>query len=271
MRLRALVILCGFATLTALADSDSGLWLGTDFSKDFGKQWSVNANAGFRAAENWKRESRWDFGLGVDYKPVKFLKLGAGYDFITDRKPREATEHFNKSGVLNGYNVSEPYWRNKHRAYFDITGKVKLGRFTFSLRERYQYTHLMADSTLRNKYRGSLVGVVGYTGPQYNGYMFDSQDWDYKNAKDRHSLRSRLAIKYNIRHCPLTPGVSYEVFNDLGNKMHLDKQRVTVGLDWNVTKHATISAAYVYQHGNGDEDETSENMHVLDVGFSFTF
>ena len=245
--------------LTAFAESEGALWLGADATKSLGTKWEVGANAGFRLANNFRTAERWDVGVSAQFKPIKGLKLGAGYDFIRDWKDEETTAHYNKSGVYNGYNVYDAYWRSKHRLHFDVTGSWKFGRFTLSWRERYQYTRFMEAETWEQKYRGT-------TNP-----LLDSEGYDTKKAKNRHSLRSRLALKYNIRHCPVTPGISYEIYNDLANGFHLDKHRVRAGIDWKINKNCHLGAGYIFQHGNGDEDENGENIHVIDVGFSYSF
>ena len=90
-----------------------------------------------------------------------------------------------------------------------------------------------------------------------------------RKAKNVHYLRSRLQMSYNIRHCPLEPFVSYEFSNDLGNALHLDKTRLMAGSDWKINKKHTLSVAYVYQ--NGADDDASNDIHVIDIGYKFKF
>lgn len=266
-RLLPLIAAAILAPATALAGDDFGLWLDATVQKKVNKRFSVDAGLDYRAEQNLRHVARWGASVGADYKVASFLKLGAGYAFITDRNPREAEPHYSGKGVFNGYNIDHSYWRNKHRLYAEVTGKVSAGRFTFSLRERYQYTHFMPDSTWREKYRGAIQ--PGYDGAQYGGYMFSSAGMDDKPARNKHFLRSRLQVEYNIRHCPLTPFVSYELSNNLSDGCHLDKQRFSIGTDWKVKKGHTISIAYV--HEDGADDDTSGNLHALDIGYKFKF
>ena len=259
------LLLVSLLALPALAQSDLGLWTGLTFEKEFGKRFSLDAGVDFRAAENITRESRWAASLGAGYKVNKHLKLGAGYIFITDRNPWEYKVNYNDEGEMKGYNVDHAYWRNKHRAFFEATGKVKAGRFSFSLRERYQFTHFVADSTERDRYRG--VVTSDYPGKQYNGYAYSETVMDHKGSKNRHYLRSRLKVEYDIRKCPLTPIVSYEVYNNLSEGFDLDKSRLSAGLEWKVTKKVNISAAYLFQTGADDDSDGDE--HIIDIGFKF--
>ncbi|MGM9694912.1 MAG: DUF2490 domain-containing protein, partial [Alloprevotella sp.] len=163
------------APLTALAGDDFGVWTSLAAQKEISKKFSVEAGLDFRAEDKLKSVERWDFSLGATYKPVKFLSLGVGYDFIHQRNLQETKEDWEADDddpsavVSNGLNVDHGYWRNKHRAVFDLTGKVSAGRFTFSLRERYQFTHYRSTSTLRDKYRNEIPAnmIDGWTGDKY--------------------------------------------------------------------------------------------------------
>jgi len=269
MRTKALLLSLTalLAAAPAAAGDDFGIWTGVAFQKSFNKRFSVDAGVDYRAEQNLRHVARWDLSVGADYKLTRFLKVGAGYVYILDRNPREVEPHYNKKGQMNGYNIDESYWRRKHRAYAEITGKVSAGRFTFSLRERYQFTHFMADSTVRVKWRDKMP--PGYSGDNYQGYITRTEGMDYKPARNKHFLRSRLMVEYNIRHCPLTPFISYELSNNLSDGFHLDKQRFSVGADWKIKKKHVLSLAYV--HEDGADDDTNGNLHAIDIGYKFKF
>lgn len=253
--------------LPAAAGDDAGLWADFSFGKKISKKVSTELDLGFRSERNMQHMTRWDAGIGFDYKPVRFLKFGVGYTILRDRRTGEASEHYNSKGVLNGYNIERDAWRNKHRAYFDMSGDLPLGRFTLSLRERYQYTRIMAVGVTEDKYRG--VVSPGYVGAQYGGYALDRTEIDEKSAKDKHYLRSRLAVEYNIRHCPVTPFVSCELSNNFSDRLSLDKTRVSAGIDWKVNKKHKFTIAYLWQTGTDDEEE--DGIHVVKLGYKLSF
>lgn len=58
--------------------------------------------------------------LTLDYEPWRFLEVGTEYAFVNERKGAED-------------------WRIKHRINFNVTGKLKVGRFDLSLRERVRF------------------------------------------------------------------------------------------------------------------------------------
>lgn len=270
--LRGICLLAALTALPATASDDFGIWTGIGAEKKFNKKFSVEAGLGFRAEQQLKSAARWDASVGVGYKPWRFLKLSAGYVYLYDRSLQEAKVNYgNKSGRKNGYNVDHGYWRSKHRAYFDVTGKVDAGRFTFSLRERYQMTHSMAATCVRDRYRDLAPGgynkeVYTWNGENFMSYERTTDDKGHKNA---HYLRSRFQVEYNIRHCPVDPFVSYELSNNLSDALTLDKTRLTVGADWAITKQHKLSLAYIYQ--NGADDDGNDDIHVIDIGYKFSF
>lgn len=278
---RLLFLLLYVLPLATYAGDDFGIWSEATIQKDITKKFSVDASLGFRAEDNLQRVARWDLSASLAYKPLGFLTLAASYTFIYGRGGQSADVNYkNKTDddgnlVANGYNVDHGFWRSRHRASFDITGKLKAGRFEFSLRERYQYTHYVATSTTRDRYRDELPSSMldAYTGDtwQYNGQTFTSfeQASKSKAAKDKHFLRSKLQAEYNIRHCPLTPFVSFEFHNDMSDGFALDKSRLTVGTEWKVTKKHRLDFAYVFQHAQ--DDDADGNLHAISIGYKFKF
>ena len=267
----ALALMAG---AVARADDDFGLWTELAVEKSFNKKFSVSGGLDFRTEQNVTRAARYAVNVGADYKLTKFLKLGAGYMFMHDRSAAELKVDYKKDGVtMNGYDYDHAYWRNKHRVFADVTGKVDVGRFTFSLRERYQYTHYMADSCVRDKYRGVVSDPDNFVGeaalmPDGKFYAYDETVMDAKPKKGKHYLRSRLQVEYDIKGLPLTPFASYEFSNNLSEGFHLDKQRLTVGADYKIKKKHTLSLAYIHENG---ADDDSGNMHVISVGYKFKF
>lgn len=266
-------LLLAATALPAAAEDDFGIWTDLSAEKKINKQFAADLSVGFRAEDALKRDTRWSVGAGLSYKPVKGLKFSAGYTLMRDYSLAEAKTKFKENGNLSGYNVDHGFWRTKHRFTFDIAGKHTFGRFTVGLRERYQLTHHNSATTLRDKYRKPLQ--PGYTGEtwMYNGteFMDYEPDTDDKPGKNTHYLRSRLTVEYDIRHCPLTPYAAYEWSHSLSDAMALAKTRLTLGTEWKISKKHNLSVAYIYQDGAGDDDGGSNNIHVVEVGYKFSF
>lgn len=278
----AALALC--SATSAIAQSDFGVWTEIGVEKSFNKKFSLEASVENRMANNATQPQRWNAAIGGSYKPLKWLKLGAGYVFIYNRNFQEAEEKYkendegeivlgkNGKPIIEGYNVDHGYWRPRHRAYFDIQGKVDVGRFSISLRERYLYNYYVETEALRDKYRNP--SQPGYTGNLYpfNGmeFMKYEQEMDTKKAKSKHSLRTRLQVEYDIKGVPLTPFVSCELTNELSNAMQYDKVRAQAGVEWKINKKHILSGAYLYQNEN-QEIGPNESLHAIKLCYKFKF
>lgn len=282
-----ILLLAALTALPAAAENDFGLWSNASIQKDITKKISIDAGFELRANDKLGELSRYGFSAGVTFKPLSFLNVGASYSFIRDYQRHEFKEHFEKDDygnleledglpILDGYNYYDSYWRNKHRLSLDATGKLKMGRFTLSLRERYQYTRYSQADVQRDKYRlfdegfnpdhwtgGPVIDING----RY-AYLKES-DVKHKNGKDSHMLRSRLKLAYNIKNCPFNPYASYEFSNDLEDGLKLDKTRLTVGSEIKITKKHQLDVAYIFQnYPHRDHDDI---LHALSIGYKFKF
>lgn len=265
--------------LPAAAEDDFGIWTDLSAEKKINKQFAADLSLGYRAEDALKHNTRWSVGTGLSYKPVKGLKLSAEYTLIRDFSLSEAKAKYKDNGNLSGYNVDHGFWRTKHRFTFDISGKHTFGRLTVGLRERFQMTHSNSAKTLRDKYRSpKQPGFTGetwtYNGTEFMEFNKDTEGRptvDDKSGKTTHYLRSRLSAEYDIRHCPLTPYAAVEWSHSLDDAMALAKTRLTLGTDWKISKKHSVSLAYIYQDGAGDDDSGTNNIHVIEVGYKFSF
>ena len=278
----AALALC--SATSAIAQSDFGVWTEIGVEKSFNKKFSLEASVENRMANNATQPQRWNAAIGGSYKPLKWLKLGAGYVFIYNRNFQEVEEKYkendegelvlDKAGnpIVVGYNVDHGFWRPRHRAYFDVQGKLDVGRFSISLRERYLYNYYVETEALRDKYRNP--SQPGYSGNLYpfNGmeFMKYEQEIDTKKAKSKHSLRTRLQVEYDIKGVPLTPFVSCELTNELDNAMKYDKVRAQAGVEWKVNKKHILSGAYLYQN-ESQEVGPNASLHAIKLNYKFKF
>ncbi len=167
--------------------------------------------------------------LGVDYKILPWLKAAAGYTYITARTETEIT---NKNTIL------PPYWKHKHKGFVSLTGSYEVARFTFSLRERYQYTHT-SDQYV----------------PKFDSDGVTQKEDEYVEAKHSNILRSRIQVKYDIRKCKFSPYLSGELYNSLSDGFSVDQTRWTVGVTYKPSKKHELDFYYRYvdKEGNGTE------------------
>lgn len=250
-----------------------GAWVEVEAEKKLTKRIDLTLGLGMRANDNLGEVSRANAAISGSYKVCDYLKVGATYQYISDLSRGEVKEDFKKnSGKFNGYNVDEAFHRAKHRLSFDLSSKVKVGRFTFSLRERYQYTHSVSKDIKRIRYRDEVP--QGFTGDAPT-YAFGGYDWmereigeDHKNHKNNHLLRTRIGIEYDIKKCPLTPFATYEIKTQLQNGGATEETRLIVGTDWKLNKKNTLSIAYIFNDGHYSDEA---NIHAVSIGYKFKF
>jgi len=240
-------VLLAAMCLPLSAQSETGLWMEFGAEKKLSKKWSIGLEADLRTRNNLKTMDRWSIGLSADYKPVKYLKLDAGYSLL-DNNFREDIS-YKTSGAYNNWRPS--YWGIRHRFHASVTGTYKFqNNLRISLRERWQYTYRPEKTVTR--------------------WDFDNSYWEDKvrSSRGKNQLRSRLQLEYDQKGALFTPYVNVELYNSLA----IEKIRYTVGTDLNLTKQHTFSLFYRYQNmKNVDADEYDPDMHYIGVGYKFKF
>ena len=130
-RMVALILIAQCSLLNAYAGDDFGIWGETRAEKGLGTRWNVGAEMTFRSRDNLKSSDRWDFGIDASYKIAPWLKATAGYALLKDHNYKENTDG----------TIYADYWGTRHRFNVSLTSSVTWNQFTFSLRERWQYTY----------------------------------------------------------------------------------------------------------------------------------
>lgn len=236
-----LLLLCMAGKSYAQGD-DFGVWTSAEVKKKIFSGFDASLEGEFRTRDGLQTVERWSGSAGVSYKMFRWLKASAGYTFIHYYHPMEVT----KKG-----NYIPEYWQPKHRVNLSLTGKVDWRRFTFSLRERWQYTYRPSQSV-----------------PKYDGDDGSMKNDEYISGKGKNVLRSRLQVEYNIRKCAFTPYTSCELSHSLNEIGAFEKLRWTLGTEWKLSKKHALDFYYLYQN-KADDDEA--NGHVIGAGYSFKF
>ena len=230
-------------------DDDVQLWTSIDLQQKLSKQWSIGGELEYRQQDNWQATERMAAGLGVVYKPLRWLKLDAGYKFIHQQQFEYASTSQTSTGGWAYKNYYPSYWLDKHRLYASLTASLKARRWTLSLRERWQYT-LRPEQTV-----------------EY--YDVSQATWSekVKGGKGKNLLRSRLEVEFRLpKRTGLTPYASVEAYTTTV----LDKMRYTAGIEWQLNKHNAFDLGYRYQQYN-DAGSNDRNAHAVLVGYKLKF
>lgn len=230
-----LTVMC----VTASFLQAQSLWTSAEMKFGITKGLSGNVEGEFRTKDGLDGTERWAAVAGLDYKLLRWLKLSVGYKYIH----RHIDSRITKKG-----NIVSDYWQPRHRFSFALTGSYSWRHFTFSLRECYQYTYRTEQT-------------VAKWGADNGSAKAD----EIIEASHKHVLRSRLKAEYNIRKSGFRPFVSGEWYNSLSGLSYM-KSRWTVGTDYKINRHHSVSAFYRYID-RGDNDDTGG--HVIGVGYSF--
>jgi len=177
-------------SLTAFAqENDFGSWFSVELSGKLTKNLSAEFEEEIRLFQNMGKIDRLLTSPGINYKISKFLKTGVGYAWIY------------------GNDLNDEVWRNRHRFYGYVQGKAELGRFTFSLRERFQTT------------------------------FYKEKKQQYRNY-----LRSKLEVDYDIRGFKGEPYLAAEMHNRLNNPdgNRIENLRYTLGMQYPFSKKLAI-------------------------------
>lgn len=267
-KLNKYLFFCGLTlgcALSAQAKDDFGMWTEAGINKSLTSNLSLSTGIGFRTNDNMQNVDRWDASIGLSYKVCEHLKLGVGYVYMYSHSYTEWKRNYKDDiedhAHWRGYNVTRPYWRSKNRFNLEATGYANLGRFTFSLRERYQLTGYNHVWVTKDKYRFN------------NTIDKDDLEWrssekDLKASKTKQYLRSRLRAEYNIRKCKLTPYAYFELTNNLERGFGYEEHRFSIGGEYKLTKKHRLSLGYVFEDSH---DNAENNIHVIDLSYKFKF
>lgn len=119
-------------------DFNTRISVGVD--KKLAKGFHLTAKEEFRFDDNSTAIDQLRTDFGMSFKINSYLKAGASYTLINPYKSSQST--FNNP---------------RHRFSADLTGSIKSGDWTFSLKERYQLTHRSGDF---NTYQSAVNAMV---------------------------------------------------------------------------------------------------------------
>jgi hypothetical protein len=103
--------------------------------------------------------------VSLTYKPVQFLKVGVGYVNINPYKTDKTIEL--ADDTEQSYTG---FWNPRHRFYADVTGHLKLGLFSLSLKEKLQFTHNSDYDANPYQSTRNLLALKTKLGAKYNGW-----------------------------------------------------------------------------------------------------
>lgn len=272
------------AMLHAQWTDEYGTWVSLGAKKNLGTKWSLGLEAEYRAQDN----SRWAFGLDAGYKLNKYIKFGAGYTLLYNRKPEAWKDKSEGDPATDdnyriGYNLTKPYFYPRHRFIVEATADKRFWKWLrISLRERYQLTYRPTKNREKFKYREEYSKVVdfdddGNTIESWDVSTSEVTENDPKEAKTSQLLRSRIKLEVDKKGWDFAPFVSAEACNSVsvGDHMCIDKVRTILGTSYKLNKQHEFTLGYVLTFVFNDDEEKTDDynnrIHAVSVGYNFKF
>lgn len=178
-------------------DSDFVTWNKMKAKYDVSSRVELSGDIEMRTREALDEIDRWGFGLGASVRLLPFLKAEGGYEL-----------HYRNRGTDG--------WKTRHRYRFGVSGTFRTGRWTLSLRERFQHT-------------------------------FDGR------GTDEFRIRTRLKAAYKVT--TWSPYASLEQYHGLGKDewFHAARFRARGGVEAKLSSRWAADVFYCYQH-ESDKD-----------------
>lgn len=261
-------------SLSVMAESNWGLRTNIGVEKKISQGFDVSLDARYHQTDNFQNTDRWSVGLSFGKRLYRNeaktfnVKAGLGYKYMNvfngwktkykgslvyiqdDMDP----QYYIDNG--HNFNFSNSYVDSRHRVTASVQASYEVGRFKFSLRESYQFTHTDSASFSKDKYR-------------YKDNVWTiNTETDGKSASNRQMLRSKIGVDYNIPHWKYDPFVSYELFNGIDDGFKAEKSRITAGVEFSFNKKHNFEVAYMWQNQH-DDDEPAGSF--ICIGYKFDF
>ena len=150
----------------AWAEDDFQYWSRYEISKEFGPYFEAFYNPEFRLREDASDFFYHEHRQGLRWKPSKYLTVGAHYLFARNQGTR-----------------GQPKW--EHSGELDVTPKISLGRFNFSVRGRAELRQVQGSSgeeEWRFRIQPGIVYQAKVFGYQFKPYI--SSDLFYDVERD---------------------------------------------------------------------------------------
>ena len=193
--------------------SDLGARIGASIDGKLAKGLHIQASGDVRLSDNFSSVGRFDAGLGITYKPISWLKLGAGYMFI-ERQSSSAA------------------WKTRHRVYADARVGFGTGDWRFSIKERLQLTHKDVQAYKHQTTPNSLT-LKSRAKLSYRGFEHFSP-YGYLELRNVFNDPSCTAVWSSVS----------EAFGDYSftgyNHAYFNRLRGSIGTEYKIDKHNAL-------------------------------
>lgn len=199
--------------------------------------------------------------VGVSYKALPWLKVGASYNFVNARD--EETDALGNTTVE---------WKTRHQANVDVTGSYKIGRVKLSLRERVRF-NFRADSVNKYEHANPFITLRSRLKAAYD---IRQCRWEPYAAVELYTtLNARNAVP------------NYKNY-EMAYKQYISRLRFTLGTEFKINNYHRLDIYYHFHmnqaydaryKGNNAKPENQgnlkswtnekQNCHVIGIDYKF--
>ena len=212
-----------------------------------GKSVNVQWSEQLRLGDNFGSVEKVVSSLGVDYKPLPFLKLGAEYCFV------------NEQDAVEGWDI-------RHRLNLDVAGSYRAGRVKLSLRER-----------VRLRFRSDSVNRFEKPDPFVTLRSRVKAAYDIRHSRWEPYAYAELYVTLNAP----APVGNFKT-DAFSHDNYINRVRLAVGTEYKIDKRNRLDFYYMvhfnrefrarYKAGSGDMKEWSlakQCNHVFGIDYNF--
>ncbi len=257
------IILTLLLPLAAAAQTEvgGGARLSAAFDYKINKGFHAYLEEEIRVNGVFQSLNRFQTTVGVTYKPVKFLKLGAGYSLI------------------NPYDKIERYYKPpRHRFFLEAAAHVTVNYFSFSIKETFRFTHRSGSFNPYQNTRNAMA-LKSRIGLEYKG-------WSYFEPGVFVEMRTQLNAPWGEISGTLQTkddGITYYNYTPKGyTHVYNDRFRIIFRTDIRLNRHNYLKPyAFIDFYSPYEIDTNAEGTRLfratyanyLDViiGISYTF
>ncbi len=212
-----------------------------------GKSVNVQWSEQLRLGDNFGSVEKVVSSLGVDYKPLPFLKLGAEYCFV------------NEHDAVEGWDI-------RHRLNLDVAGSYRAGRVKLSLRER-----------VRLRFRSDSVNRFEKPDPFVTLRSRVKAAYDIRHSRWEPYAYAELYVTLNAP----APVGNFKT-DAFSHDNYINRVRLAVGTEYKIDNRNRLDFYYMvhfnrefrarYKAGSGDMKEWSlakQCNHVFGIDYNF--
>lgn len=191
--------------------------------------WDFDIEFEYRSIGVFEKLNRFSIQPEIDYNFSKFVKLGMSYSIMS----------------VYDSKYDDYQWRNRYAILSE--GRLKSGRFTLKLREKFELTTKDESDRIR-----------------------DNGEIDTYRINPDVVWRNKLKISYNIPNIPIEPALAFESFYQLNNPgvNVFEKLRYSLFLGYKVAKKQEIE---IFSHLNNEiTNPESIKTYVVGIGYNYS-